>query len=184
MSDVCVAPARALCHVDHYVDHFGVGWSNIMQPGNLMRALVNTKQRSILRLSVAAVVVAGGGQLAFAGPASLPPVQHSGDMTYLSGGIGSDESAAIKNVMRNYPLVLEFVGKTTAGNEYLADVPVQIDDVHGMALLDTNSQGPFMFVSLPNGRYTVTASYKGNRQHRVVNVAPAAHAHEMFVWPM
>jgi hypothetical protein len=55
MADVCVAPARALCHVNH----FGVGWSNIMQPGNLMRALVNTKQRSILRLSVAAVVAPG-----------------------------------------------------------------------------------------------------------------------------
>ena len=142
------------------------------------------KQCSILRLGAAALVLVGSTQLALATSASLPPVQRAGDISYLSGGVGSDQSAAIKDEMPNYPLVLEFVGETNSGNDYLADIPVQISDAHGTVLLDTSARGPFMLVSLPNGRYTVTASYQGHQERRTVNVATGAHAHEMFVWPM
>lgn len=142
------------------------------------------KQRSILRLSAAALMFAGSAQLALAMPEGLPPVQHAGGVSYLSGGVGSDESAAIKGEMGNYPLVLEFAGKTNAGNDYLADIPVQISDAHGTVVLDTSSRGPFMLISLPNGRYTVTATYNGNQVRRVVSVATGAHAHELFIWPM
>ncbi|RKE25249.1 hypothetical protein B0G76_6776 [Paraburkholderia sp. BL23I1N1] len=142
------------------------------------------KQRSILRLGVTVLVLAGSAQLASAMPGSLPPVQHSGAVSYLSGGVGSDRSAAIKDEMRHYPLALEFAGKTDAGNDYLADIPVQISDVNGNVLLDTNSRGPFMLISLPNGRYTVTVTYKGKQAHRAVNVTAGSHAHEVFVWPM
>jgi len=142
------------------------------------------KQHSRLRLSAMALMFAGSAQLALAMPESLLRVQHAGDITYLSGGVGSDQSAAMKDEMHNYPLVLEFAGKTNAGNDYLADIPVQISDAHGIVLLDANARGPFMLVSLPDGRYTVTARYKGMQQRRVVNVATGVHEHETFIWPM
>jgi len=142
------------------------------------------KQHSILRLSAMALVLAGTAQLALAMPEGLPAVQHSGRISYLSGGVGIDESTAIKGELGNYPLVLEFAGKTNAGNDYLADIPVQISDSHGTVVLDTSSRGPFMLVSLPNGRYTVTATYKGNEVRRAVSVVAGAHAHELFIWPM
>jgi hypothetical protein len=142
------------------------------------------EQRSILRLSAMTLVLASAAHLALAMPEGLPPVQHAGGINYLSGGVGSDESTAIKGEMGNYPLVLEFAGKTNAGNDYLADIPVQISNAHGTVLLDTSTRGPFMLVSLPNGRYTVTARYKGNEERRVVSVATGAHAHELFIWPM
>lgn len=107
----------------------------------------------------------------------------AGVISYLSGGVGSDQSAEMKGEMHNYPLVLEFAGKTNAGNDYLADIPVQISDAHGTVLVDTNARGPFMLVSLPDGRYTVTARYNGTQQRRVVNVATGVHEHEAFIWP-
>lgn len=142
------------------------------------------KQRSILRVGAAVLVLTGSARLASAMPEGLPAVQHSGAVSYLSGGVGSDQSGAIKDEMRNYPLALEFAGKTGAGNEYLADIPVQISDAHGNVLLHANSHGPFMLISLPNGRYTVTAIYKGKQEHREVNVAAGSHAHKVFIWPM
>ncbi|MGQ7932443.1 hypothetical protein [Paraburkholderia sp. D1E] len=57
--------------------------------------------------------------------------------------------------MNKYPLVLEFVGSTDTGNDYLADGPVHISDSHGKDLLSTRSDGPFMLVSLPQGRQNV-----------------------------
>ncbi|CAB3795915.1 hypothetical protein LMG27177_03994 [Paraburkholderia fynbosensis] len=145
---------------------------------------VEMKSGSILlRTSVAALAVCGS-QLVLAAPLGLPPAHEQGAITYLSGGIGNDQSSAIKSVMNKYPLALEFVARTNAGNDYLADVPVQISDSHGKDLLSAQSDGPFMLVSLPHGRYNVSATYNGKTEHRQVNVTDETHTHEIFMWPM
>jgi hypothetical protein len=138
----------------------------------------------LLRAS-AVILAACGSQYALAADmSSLPPAHEDGAINYLSGGIGSDQSSAIKTVMHRYPLVLEFVGTTNSGNDYLADVPVTISDSRGKDLLSTKSDGPFMLVSLPRGRYDVTARYHGKTERREVSVSNATHAREMFAWPM
>lgn len=115
----------------------------------------------------------------------LPPVQHAGDVAYLSGGIGSDQSAAFKDAMPRYPLSLEFARHTASnGNEYLANVPVTIADTHGNALVTTTTRGPFMLVSIPHGRYVVTASHDGKTERRTVEIGAAAHIDEAFIWSM
>jgi len=143
------------------------------------------KPQSILLHASWVVLAACVSQYALAADMSvLPPTHEDGAIIYLSGGIGSDQSSAIKSVMHRYPLVLEFVGATHGGNDYLADVPVTISDSHGKDLLSTKADGPFMLVSLPHGRYDVSAKYHGKTQHREVSVSDATHAHEMFSWPM
>lgn len=142
------------------------------------------KLRLLSFISAATILSAAMFQIAMAATPALPPLLHSGSISYLSGGIGSDQSAAIKSVMHNYSLTLEFAGKTNGGNEYLADVPVQIADAHGTTVLKTDSHGPFMLLSLPDGRYTVTARHDGKTQRRTVNIASATRAHEVFIWAM
>lgn len=142
------------------------------------------KPSSILLRTSVAVLAVCGCQVVLAAPSVLPPAHEEGAITYLSGGIGSDQSLAIRSVMNKYPLVLEFVGRTNAGNDYLADVPVQISDSHGKDLMSTTSDGPFMLVSLPHGRYNVTATYNGKTEHREVKVTKMTQAHEIFMWPM
>jgi type IV secretory pathway TrbL component len=145
----------------------------------------------------AALALALGAPGAFAAPHSgtgtaaapaatgaLPPAHHAGSISYLSGGIGSDQSAAFKAAMTRYPLSLEFARQSANGNEYLANVPVKIADAHGQALLSTRTNGPFMLVTLPNGHYVVTASHDGKTVHRTVDIGKTSHAHEAFVWPM
>ena len=142
------------------------------------------KRTSMLKLGFTALVLAVSAQYSLAAPTALPPVQHQGNVTFLSGGIGLSESTAIKNAMSSYPLMLEFAGKTQSGNEYLADIPVQVSDMNGHAVLRTTTTGPFLLASLPEGRYSVTASYNGKSEHREVNITPSAHIHEVFVWTM
>ncbi|MBN3753076.1 carboxypeptidase regulatory-like domain-containing protein [Paraburkholderia sp. Tr-20389] len=121
--------------------------------------------------------------VAFAATENLPPLHRQGAVTYLSGGIGSDQSAALKDVMHQYPLVLEFAGKSNQGNEYLADVPVHITDMNGTTILNATAQGPFMLASLPAGRYRISASYDGKTQQRVVDITPSGHTQTLFLWP-
>ncbi|CAM2150325.1 carboxypeptidase regulatory-like domain-containing protein [Paraburkholderia tropica] len=115
---------------------------------------------------------------------ALPSPQRAGSIAYLSGGIGSDQSAAFKAAMPRYPLSLEFARQTAGGNEYLANVPVKIADAHGQQLLATRTNGPFMLVTLPDGHYIVTASHDGKTVRRTVDIGQRAHTHEAFVWPM
>jgi hypothetical protein len=145
---------------------------------------VEMNPRSIVLRASVVVLAACGSQFALAEMSALPPAHVNGAVTYMSGGIGSDQSSAIKSVMNRYPLVLEFVGRTNTGNDYLADVPITISDSHGKDLLSTKSDGPFMLVSLPHGRYNVTATYNGKPEHREVNVSDITHAREIFTWSM
>lgn len=141
-------------------------------------------KRAILWLPAGVLAAACGLQFAYGAEPGLPPMQRAGAISYLSGGVGSDQSSAIKGVMHRYPLVLEFVGKTGTDNEYLADVPVHIADAHGNNLLTTKANGPFMLLSLPHGRYVVSANYNGKTERREVDIEAATRAHEMFVWQM
>lgn len=142
------------------------------------------KQRQIVCLSIAAIVLAAGTQSVLADSADLPPVQHDGAISYVSGGIGLSESTAMKEARNDYPLALEFVGMSSSGNDYLADIPVQISNAKGETVLKTQAHGPFMLVSLPSGKYTVTGEYKGQTKHYVVNIASSSHVRQMFAWPM
>jgi hypothetical protein len=142
------------------------------------------KQHAIVKVGLTALALGASVQYAFAAPEPLPAVQHKGAVAFLSGGIGLGQSTAIKQVMPKYPLTLEFAGKAATGNEYLADIPVKLSDMHGNTILQTTAKGPFLLASLPHGRYSVTATYNGKTERRDVNIAPSSHVHELFVWPM
>jgi hypothetical protein len=109
----------------------------------------------------------------------MPQIQHQGDIAYVSGGVGSDESAALKSAAHRWPLAMRFTGP---GGDYLADVHVRIVGPHDTEVLKTDSRGPYMLVKLPPGRYTVHAQYKDEDQTREVKVAKAPGARADFHW--
>ena len=140
------------------------------------------KRHGILWIVILAATVAGGAPVATG--QMLPATQHAGQVSYMSGGIGLDQSTAMKSAMHDYSLVLTFVGSTGNEKEYLANVPVIIKDGQGKTVLETSSDGPFMLVSLPNGRYTVSASYQGRSQQHAVSISQSEHVRQIFSWPM
>jgi hypothetical protein len=134
---------------------------------------------------MAAAIAASGLALslnAFAAPASyLPPTHRQGDVSYLSGGIGINESDAIKHVAKAYPLELEFVLKAKPKAEYLANIKVQIENAHDKTMLKTTS-GPFLLAKLPAGKYMISANRDGKVIHRQVEVAASGHQRVVFEW--
>lgn len=132
------------------------------------------------RFVAAAALCAFGATFA---QAPLPAVKRSGAVEYLSGGIGSDESTAIKAVSTQWPLTLEFAVNTQPRADYASDVQVTIRDAHDTAVFQTTSSGPFLLVKLPPGQYKVDAQYQGKTLRQSVTVAQGKAAHESFVWP-
>ncbi|MFP6558066.1 carboxypeptidase regulatory-like domain-containing protein [Paraburkholderia sp. B3] len=109
----------------------------------------------------------------------MPQIQQQGDVSFVSGGVGQDESKALQHAEHRWPLALRFTGP---GGEFLADVRVQIADAHGANLLDTTSRGPYMLVKLPPGRYTVHARHAGVDKTSAVTVGANGGARAAFNW--
>jgi hypothetical protein len=145
-------------------------------------------RRSRMKTSIhRAVWRAGLGLLLVASPAAwaqdeLPPVQRAGEVEYMSGGIGLDESQAMAQAARQWPLALEFAVQSGSRGEYTADVAVLIRDAQGRTTLQTTADGPFLLVRLAPGRYTVEATLAGKTQRRSVTVAAKQPAKAIFVW--
>jgi hypothetical protein len=114
---------------------------------------------------------------------SLPLVQRSGAVEYLSGGIGVDESTAIESASRRWPLTLEFAIKDRQRADFAADVAVKVRDAKGHAVLDTTAGGPFLLAKLVPGAYTVDATLAGKTLHAKVNVQSGQPAKSVLVWP-
>ena len=127
----------------------------------------------------AAALALGLAGAAFAQDA-LPPLQTSGGVSYMTGGIGLDESAAIKAAEKDFNLSLLFAQNKRG--EYLADIKVSIADKAGKTVLKVVSGGPMLLVRLPAGAYKVSANHQGNTQVKALQVEAKGVTRASFVW--
>jgi hypothetical protein len=132
---------------------------------------------------IAGAVALGLAVPAWAGSAmdyTLPQSKTENGITYLSGGVGKPEAAAMRDEARHYPLSMVF--SAARDNEFLADVQVTIKNKAGKEVLSTVSDGPIMLVRLPAGRYTVAAEAHGKTLHRSVQVPAKGDRQVSFHW--
>ena len=120
---------------------------------------------------------------ALAAEDALPPERSQGSVTYVSGGIGKDESDAMKEAASRYSLAIEMASPASPRAQYLADVKIEIRDQRGATVLSTISDGPILLANLPPGRYTVNASKNGASQQRDIVVGSGARPRVMFSFP-
>jgi hypothetical protein len=101
---------------------------------------------------------------------ALPAMKGSGEARWVCGGIGSDESQAMRAAMKSHPLSLLFARSDGA---YLADVEVTIQDASGAAKLALRANGPVCLVELPAGKYTIAATSEGATKSQSVTIGGA-----------
>lgn len=145
------------------------------------------------RTNLAALsTVFAAGSLLLAAPAmsagnyapmsQLPLEQKQGNVTYLSGGIGQDEAAAMRREESKFPLMLEFVKQAKPRAQYLAGVEVTIKDRQGNTVLKAIADGPLLLADLPDGAYTVTAYDNGQTKRRDIVIASSKPERVVFEW--
>lgn len=130
----------------------------------------------ILALGLAAPLLAGAAD---SGAPVLQPVTQGG-MTYVSGGFGLGERQALNDVAGDYNLKLVFAEKGTGA--YLSDVKLSIVDMKGQKVLEAVSDGPWFFVKLAPGRYTITAGPEGENRVQQVRVGGDRLTTRYFYW--
>lgn len=112
----------------------------------------------------------------------LPAAVRQGNVTYVTGGVGQSEAAAIRRDESDFPLALEFIKHADAKVELLAGVNVTIKDKEGKTVLSAIADGPFLLAKLPDGQYDVTAVDEGRAMERKVVVARDKSEHVTLEW--
>jgi hypothetical protein len=108
--------------------------------------------------------------------------KQSGKVRYVTGGVGDDEEAAIKQLTRNYSVTMTFAVRQGGHADYLSDVPVAIRDARGSMVLNVQTNGPYLLVKLVPGQYVAEASHDGRLESRRFTVAKGARQSLVFEW--
>jgi hypothetical protein len=119
-------------------------------------------RRILLACACAAGAVAAHAQSATSATPAMPAWQGAGPTRYVCGGIGSDESNAMRAAMKEHPLSLLFA---RADGAYMASVDVAIKggDAGSSAALAFRAGGPVCLVDIPDGRYTIDVTTPGGQ---------------------
>jgi energy-converting hydrogenase Eha subunit F len=144
---------------------------------------MNRTKRMLSALFVASLFAApamGAGDDVVPGP--LPPEQTQGQVTYITGGVGQEEAAAMRMQAPRFPLSLEFIKAAKPNAEFLSGVNVTIKDQQGKTVLSTISDGPILLARIPPGRYTVTATAQDQVEAKQRNVVLAERKPERIVF--
>lgn len=117
------------------------------------------------------------------GNTPLPREHHRGAVTWMSGGIGKDQAEAMRAVVSRYNVRVTMAQARKPSAAFLALVPVKIIDAKGKVLVGLRSDGPYLFLKLPPGRYTVSAQFAGKTQKKAVRAKKGGSTEIAFVWP-
>ncbi len=100
-------------------------------------------------------------------------------ISYLSGGFGVEEREALHSMSKGDNLKLTFA---LDNKDFLGGAKVVIKDNKGETVLQANSDGPWFFTKLPEGRYTILATAMGKTLSRVAHVSARGQTQLHFAW--
>ncbi|MFN2382557.1 MAG: hypothetical protein ABR561_08435 [Guyparkeria sp.] len=93
---------------------------------------------------------------------SAVDVQDYQGVGYVTGGLGADERAWLKQHGHSYPVTLQFSKGERAA--FVSSVEVVIRSRNGQTQLEATTDGPLIYIDMPNGNYEVTAKYRDQEQ--------------------
>jgi hypothetical protein len=105
--------------------------------------------------------------------AQIPDTQHSQGISYISGGVGEEESQAILAEAKQWPLLLELSQLEDGRGVWIFGANIQIENAKHQTIFDAQADGPYILINLPVGDYLIEATYQGVVQKRSVNVKSA-----------
>jgi len=137
---------------------------------------------SVLALALACTLCASQVIWA-AAAASLPKEHHRGALRWMTGGIGKDQADAMRAIASRYKVRLVMAEARKPSAAFLAAVPVTISDAKGRVVLRLKTEGPFLFLHLPPGRYSVKAEVAGRVLSRSFSVKSSGAQQIALIWP-
>jgi hypothetical protein len=99
-------------------------------------------------------------------------------ISFMTGGVGMGERAQMEKMSGEYNLKIILA---TSSGSYLAKIPIMIYDNKGTLVFQAESEGPWFYVRLPEGGYTIKATYDGHEKKKMINITRGLKM-VMFHW--
>jgi hypothetical protein len=109
----------------------------------------------------------------------LPQIQQQGNISFISGGVGLEESTALQAVEKDYNL--RMTSADSVGH-YYGETHVTVSDMQHNTLLDTTG-GPLIYAQLPKGKYLVAGTTDdGQRKQQKITITGKKPVRVHFSW--
>lgn len=102
--------------------------------------------------------------------AQIPQTQYSQGVSYITGGVGEEESTAILAEAKQWPLLLELSQLENGRGVWIFGSQIKILNAKNTVVFDAKADGPYMLINLTAGDYAIQASYQGVEQKRSISV--------------
>ena len=146
-------------------------------------SLINQASWLKLAQTLIAAVIFTVSSVSFA-QADVPESKNYQGIQYITGGIGSEESEAMLELGKKWPLVLEFSQAHPQRPLWVADVTVKIIDQKKKVVFDAMSDGPILLVDLAPGNYELQLSFEGKPLKRTVKIEENKPVKLSVTWPI
>ena len=103
--------------------------------------------------------------------AQIPETQYSQGISYITGGVGEDETVAILAEAKQWPLLLEMSQIENGRGVWIFGATIKImSAAKKQIVFDAQADGPYMLVNLTPGDYVIEATYEGVMQRRALSI--------------
>ncbi|MCW1966150.1 carboxypeptidase-like regulatory domain-containing protein [Polynucleobacter sp.] len=102
--------------------------------------------------------------------AQIPATQHANGISYITGGVGEEESLAIVAEAKQWPLFLELSQLENGRGVWIFGANIKILNSKQQVVFEAQAEGPYMLINLDAGDYSIEASYQGVVQKRAISV--------------
>mgnify|MGYP003345166281 FL=1 len=115
--------------------------------------------------------------------AQLPPTKTQGTVSFITGGIGSDQSNAMYAAAKKWSVLIEMSQIDGSGRGvWIAGINVRILDSKQKTVLETVSDGPLMLLNAPAGQYEIEATYQSKVLKRSLTIKDKENQRVTLFW--
>lgn len=106
------------------------------------------------------------------------PQQKVGDITYITGGIGDEERAALSAAKKDYNV---YIMSSNKNGTFIGDEEITIRDAKGSVLLNV-AAGPLLYLKLPSGAYSLEAMKGEETKKQKITIGTKGASNIQFSW--
>ena len=102
--------------------------------------------------------------------AQIPQTQYSQGVSYITGGVGEEESSAIVAEAKQWPLLLELSQLENGRGIWIFGSQINILNASNAVVFDAKADGPYMLINMTAGDYVIQATYQGVEQKKAISI--------------
>ena len=114
--------------------------------------------------------------------AHIPGTQYSQGISYISGGVGEEESQAILAEAKQWPILVELSQLENGRGVWIFGAKIKVLNANNQVIFDAHADGPYMLINLPAGDYLLEGTYQGVVQKRVIAIKTALPQKTKLFW--